>query len=324
MSDEQQQQVSPFRDFRSKLEGGMRVEIEKALPPGIDVDRFIRTTITAVQVNEDLLYADRKSLFISCMRAAGDGLLPDGREAVLNVYNTKQTEKQGNRNVEVWVPTVQYLPMVRGILKIMRTSSDIVDIDAAAVYAKDFFTFKRGDAPAIEHEPYLGDDDPGQVIAAYVIVTFRDGSKHREVMPRRDIEKTRLASKTGDGKNSPWTKWYDQMAIKAVIKRAAKLMPNAPEALERAIANDNDALGYSFRDDRERDDTPPAVTADNTPPPADRPTGGAAPVLTDERPAQEAARPSRMAGIINRARQAEPAHAAAGGLPNVPWEEDAA
>ncbi|SEH89120.1 recombinase RecT [Paraburkholderia hospita] len=317
MSD-QQQQLSPFKAFKASIEG-MREQVAVALPPGIDVDRFIRTTLTAVQVNEDLLYADRKSLFISCMKAAQDGLLPDGREAVFNVYNTKQTEKQGNRNVEVWVPTVQYLPMVRGILKIMRSSADIVDIDAAAVYDKDVFHFRRGDAPAIEHEPYLGEDEPGPVIAAYVIVTFRDGSKHREVMPRRDIEKTRLASKTGDGKNSPWTKWYDQMGIKAVIKRAAKLMPNAPEALERVIANDNEAQGYNFRDD-----TPPAVE-NNAPPPADpQKNGGAAPVLTDERPAQEAARPSRMAGIINRARQAEPAHAAAGGLPDVPWESEAA
>lgn len=232
----------PIQVLRATLEGPMKAEIAKALPPGIDPDRFVRTVVTAVQMNEALLYADRRSLFGACMKAAQDGLLPDGREAVLNIYNTKQ--KIDGR--DEWVPTVQYLPMVRGILKTVRNSGQVNHVDAAAVYAKDQFAFKRGDDPRIEHEPYLGEDDPGLVVAAYIIVKLENGEVHREVMPRRDIEKTRAASKSGDGANSPWTKWYDQMAIKAVIKRAAKLLPTSSEALDRVIANDNDAMGFDF------------------------------------------------------------------------------
>jgi recombination protein RecT len=238
----QQRMPSPIEQFRNQI-GNQKGELAKVLPPGIDAERFVRTVITSVQMNEELLYADRRSLFASCMKAAQDGLLPDGREAVLNIYKTKV--RLGN-GAEEWVPMVQYLPMVRGVLKIVRNAGGVAHIDAAAVYAKDHFVFKRGDDPKIEHEPYMGDEDPGQVVASYMIVRLDNGEVHREVMPRRDIEKTREASKSGSGANSPWTKWYDQMAIKAVIKRAAKLLPTSSEALDRVIQNDNDAMGFDF------------------------------------------------------------------------------
>lgn len=238
------EQINPVVALRTTLEGPMRAEIAKALPVDIDPDRFIRTVVTSVQMNQDLAYADRRSLFGACMKAAQDGLLPDGREAVLNIYNTKVKDKATGR--EEWVQTVQYLPMVRGILKVMRNSGMIAHIDAAAVYERDEFSFERGDDPKIVHNPYLGDDEPGKVIAAYIIVRLTNGETHREVMPRRDIEKTRAASKSGDGASSPWTKWYDQMAIKAVIKRASKILPTSSEALDRVLQNDNDAMGFEF------------------------------------------------------------------------------
>lgn len=243
---EVQQQQTPMQSLRTMLEGSMKAEIAKALPKDIDPDRFIRTVVTSVQMNQDLLYADRRSLLSACMKAAQDGLMPDGREAVLNIYNTKIKVQDGGRQVEKWVPMVQYLPMVRGVLKIMRNSGMVAHIDAAAVYERDHFAFKRGDDPRIEHEPYLGAEEPGKIIAAYIIVRMTNGEVHREVMPFRDIEKTRGASKSGSGDSSPWTKWYDQMAIKAVIKRAAKILPTSSEALDRVLQNDNDALGFDF------------------------------------------------------------------------------
>ncbi|AFN39075.1 RecT-like ssDNA annealing protein [Burkholderia phage BcepMigl] len=313
MSNEQQpaeQKPTPYIEFREKLNRGIRAEIEKALPPDIDVDRFIRTVLTSVQMKPDLLYANRQSLMNACMRAAQDGLFPDGREAVLNIYPTKMKvwDERAKREVEEWVPMVQYLPMVRGILKVMRNSGEVANIDAAAVYVKDHFRFVRGDDPRIEHEPYLGDDDPGPIIAAYMIVKLTNGEVRREVMPRRDIEKTRLASKNAEGANSPWTKWYDQMAIKAVIKRGSKLLPASSDRLDRVIEHDNEASGFEAFNQRGVDASALMVPAE--------PAAPATPAVTDQRAEQDQRRPSRMAGIVNRARTAEPvARAAAAGLP---------
>ncbi|ACR14999.1 RecT-like protein [Burkholderia phage BcepIL02] len=328
MSNEQQpaeQKPTPYIEFREKLNRGIRVEIEKALPPDIDVDRFIRTVLTSVQMNPDLLYANRQSLMNACMRAAQDGLFPDGREAVLNIYNTKVKVRDGNnRLIEEWVPMVQYLPMVRGILKVMRNSGEVANIDAAAVYAKDHFRFVRGDDPRIEHEPYLGDDDPGPVVAAYMIVKLSNGEVRREVMPRRDIEKTRLASKNAEGANSPWTKWYDQMAIKGVIKRGAKLLPASSDRLDRVIDHDNEASGFDAFNQRGVDASAITQEAATAPAAPAAPATPATPAVTDQRAEQDQRRPSRMQSIVSKSRTAEPvaatrpaagARAAAAGLP---------
>lgn len=232
------QPQSPIQQFRSMLEGAMKTEIAKALPKDIDPERFIRTVVTAVQMTPALLDADRRSLFASCMKAAQDGLFPDGREAVLNIYNTKI--KVDGR--DTWVQMVQYLPMVRGLLKVVRNSGEIAHIDAAAVYERDEFIFERGDDSKLVHRPYLGEDDPGKVIAAYLVAKLANGEVHREVMSRRDIEKVRAASKAPDGPG--WKNWYDQFAIKSVIKRGSKLLPQSSDRLNRVIEHDNDAMGF--------------------------------------------------------------------------------
>lgn len=243
MSNEQQTeapQQSPIQVLRGMLEGPMKTEISKALPKDIDPDRFIRTVVTAVQMNPKLLEADRRSLFASCMKAAQDGLMPDGREAVLNIYSTKVKNPGGDS----WVDMVQFLPMVRGLLKAMRNSGEVASVDAAAVYERDHFRFVRGDDPRIEHEPYLGAEEAGDVVAAYVIVKLVNGETHREVMSKRDIEKVREASKAPNGPG--WSKWYDQFAIKSVVKRAYKLLPSSSDRLDRVIEHDNEAMEFDF------------------------------------------------------------------------------
>jgi recombination protein RecT len=238
MSEERPQ--NPLVALRNTLEGPMRAEIAKALPKDIEPDRFIRTVITSVQMNPKLLDADRRSLFAACMKSAQDGLRPDGREALLNIYKTKVKDGQG----EYWAEMVQFLPMVRGLLKCMRNSGEVASVDAAAVYEKDEFVFERGDEPRIIHKPYLGADDPGEVIASYCIVKLKNGETHREVMSKRDIEKVRGASKAANGPG--WTTWYDQFAIKSVIKRAVKLLPSSSDSLNRVIDHDNDAMGFEY------------------------------------------------------------------------------
>lgn len=276
-----QKQEHPITQLRSQLEGQMRAEVAKALPKDIDPDRFIRTVITAVQMNNELIFADRRSLMASCMRAAQDGLMLDGREAVLNIYSTKQKTANGDQ----WVPTVQYLPMVRGLLKVARNSGEIAHIDAAAVYERDQFIFERGDDSKLVHRPYLGAEEPGPVIAAYMIAKLSNGEVHREVMSRRDIEKVREASKASNGPG--WTKWYDQFAIKSVIKRGSKLLPQSSDRLSRVIEHDNEAMGFDFNQ-----------------------RGVEAPVLENTVTASlppPSSRPSRVAAIVGAAKQGEQA-----------------
>lgn len=266
---------SPVSGFRNMMNGPMRDEIAKQLPKGIDADRFIRTAITAVQMNPELLTADRNSLFGAIMQAAKDGLLTDGREAVIQIYNTNVAPKGQKKQ---WVKLAQYMPMVGGLIAKMYAAG-CTYVDAAAVYEKDHFRFRRGDDACIEHEPYLGPENPGQVVAAYAIVKLGTGETKREVMPLRDILKVRSMSKAPDG---AWEKWFDQLSIKAVLKRIYKQLPHTSADLDRIIEHDNEAMG--FGDFRQQD--PQETTA----------ITGEATQAIEQKPA---GRPSRLNSIIN-------------------------
>jgi len=230
---------NPFDTLAHQLESRLD-EFAKMLGSRANAEAYIRVVKNAVLANPDLLAVDRGSLLLAAMRAAQDGLMPDGREAVLNIYNTK-TKVGGQWQ---WVRKAQYLPMVGGLVKLLYASGEVTYIDAAVWYERDVFRFTRGDNVTLVHEPFLGDEDPGQIMGAYVVVKLKNGEIKREVMPRRDIEKVRAVSKAVDSEGNPtgpWKDWYDQQAIKSVIKRIYKQLPKT-DRLERAIAHDNEEM----------------------------------------------------------------------------------
>lgn len=229
---------SPYEALKRQLEGSKAEFLPLLGQSQQNVDRFVRVVLNAVLANPDLLEADRRSLINACMKAAQDGLMPDGREAVLNIYNTNVAKKGQPAD---WRKMAQYLPMVGGLVKKLYESGEVTYIDAACVYANDKFTYRRGDDPKLEHEPTMT-DDPGPVIAAYAVIKLKNGEVKREVMPRRDIEAVRNASKAKE--SGPWVTWFDQQAIKSVIKRAYKQLPKA-DAFEAIAEHDNQALGYA-------------------------------------------------------------------------------
>ncbi len=120
--------------FKSQIANN-ESEFRAAMPAHIPVERFTRVVTTAVVGNPDLLTADRRSLFESATKAAQDGLLPDGREGALVIYNTK-VKLDGK---EHWIKKVQWMPMIAGILKKVRNSGELSTIVARVVYDGDKF-----------------------------------------------------------------------------------------------------------------------------------------------------------------------------------------
>jgi recombination protein RecT len=214
-------QVSQLRADLSR----MTKEFETALPTAIPADRFIRTVVTAVQMQPDLLGADRRTLMSACMKAAQDGLLLDGREAGLSVYNDRQN---GGK-------TVAYLPMVGGIMKKVRQSGEISSIRAHVVYEGDQFEYELGDEERIIHKPSLSQQG-GKALAVYAIARFKDGDIQREVMSFAQVEKIR-AKATGIGK-ACWASEWGEMAKKTVIRRLAKRLPSSND-LDQVLQSDN-------------------------------------------------------------------------------------
>lgn len=218
--------LTPVEQLRGQLQA-MGAEFASALPSHIKPEKFQRVVMTVVQQQPELLSADRRSLLASCTKCAADGLIPDGREAALVIFRTKDG------------PKVQYMPMLAGVLKRMRNSGEIAAINVQVIHERDEFVWSPSDldAPLQHRAPKLG-EDRGKVIGAYAVAKLRDGSLMAEVMDRNEIEKVRAVSRAKD--SGPWVQWWDQMARKTVLRRLAKYLPMDAEA-SQTVRHDDEA-----------------------------------------------------------------------------------
>ena len=215
--------VDPYAKFRGQV-ADLTPELGKALPSHIKPERFARVVLTVAQQTPDLLSADRRSLFGACLKCASDGLIPDGREAALVIFNTKR--KVDGR--DVWVKAVQYMPMMAGMLKRIRNSAEIASVQAHIIYENDTFLIRRGLTDTLEHTP-LFPGERGKAVGAYAVAKFKDGSDPQfEVMDLAQIEAVAKISRSRDKQGQaygPWKDHWDEMARKTVFRRLAKWLP---------------------------------------------------------------------------------------------------
>lgn len=222
-------------EIRHQLDG-MEQQFRSALPAHIPVERFTRVVMTAIQNNGDLVAkVDRRSLWNAAMRAAQDGLLPDGREGAIVVYGTQ----------------AQWMPMIGGLRKKVRNSGEIATWEVQVVHENDEFDFALGDEPFIRHKPTL--DEPGKVVAAYSIATLKSGEKSREIMSVNAIEKVRAVSRAKN--NGPWVQWYEEMCRKTVARRHSKVLPMSTD-LDDLLRRDDDIYDFAGAKEEAAKDRP--------------------------------------------------------------------
>lgn len=214
--------LAPIQEVRQTLEGpAMMAEIKKALPPHVDVAKFVRVAMTAVQNNPGLLDCHRQSLYGACIKAATDGLIPDGREAALVQFKG----------------AVQYMPMVAGILKKVRNSGELASIDSQVVYKNDGFTYRPGIDSVPVHSPdWFG--ERGEAIGVYAVAKTKDGETYIEIMNKDQVLAIKNTSRAKDG--GPWAGPFEtEMWRKSVIRRLSKRLPMSTD-LEQVIQRDDE------------------------------------------------------------------------------------
>lgn len=195
-------------------------------------DRFTAVVVRAVQENPDLLKADRKSLYYACQRAAQDGLIPDGREGFLGIYNTNVGTQQDPK----WIQKVQWQPMIYGLRKMLGKHG--YHLDAELVYENEIYEFHKGDNPRIVHQAAKLGTERGKLVGAYAIATdLKSGAKHHEEMNMDELEQVRAASRNPNG--TVWKNWPGEMHRKAPAKRLFKRLP-LPDEFLGIIDRDNE------------------------------------------------------------------------------------
>jgi len=204
-------------------------QFKMALPKHIPPERFFRVVMTAVQMNPDLIACDRSTLFLSSLKCAQDGLLPDGREAALVPFKTK----------------VQYLIMVGGLLKRFRNSGQFRWIGADVVYeGDDFEYFVDETGPHLKHVPSYGENSDRKIKCVYGAATTKEGAPFVRVLSIADINKRRAMSRASR-EDAPWKQWPIEMMQKTAIRVLSRLLPMSSD-LDDLIRSDEDL--YDFED----------------------------------------------------------------------------
>ena len=128
----------------------------------------------------------------------------------------------------------------KGLIK-AATDSGVIDfVRANTVREKDSFTYKGiSEEPIHEMNPFS--KDRGELVGVYCVAKTTKGDFLCDVMSWEEVEKIRAAAKT----KMVWDQWPEEMAKKAIIKRAAKQWPksNGSQQLHETIQVINDSEG---------------------------------------------------------------------------------
>ena len=169
---------------------------------GLQRDQFKSVVQEAITRNPDIVNAKLASFGMAIAACCRDGLIPDGYQAAM----------WANRS-----GAVTYLPMVGGLSLAASRALD-ADIRTGHAYTKDKFKYveRPGEKPLIELEPYLKDDNRGELMVSYAVVTIPGKPPFSRIFTKRQIEAAKAVSKKESA--GPWQKFPERMAEKAVLK----------------------------------------------------------------------------------------------------------
>jgi recombination protein RecT len=207
----------------------MKPEFAKALPAHVTPEKFERTTMTAIANNPDILACDKTSILSSCMKAAQDGLILDGKEAALVKFGNK----------------AQYMPMVAGIMKLVRNSGELSSLTAQIVCQNDKFSYNPASGDAPQHEPdWFG--TRGNMIGVYAVAKLKDGSIVVEILSKADVDSVRKRSRSGT--SGPWVTDYNEMARKTAIRKISKYLPKSTDRDSERVFDAVERMDEDFDD----------------------------------------------------------------------------
>lgn len=223
----------------------LRSDIKAALPTfGLknerEQQRMASVLMVAVEKDPDLVFADRQSLIAATRQCANHGLVPDGNEATLQVYNTKVKVN----GVDKWIKKVQYQPMIRGIVNRVLRSGKVVSFWADVVHEGESFKIdtSEGDRRPIHDPDHF--NRSGEIVGAYAVAKMSNGSIDCEPMSLTEIEKVKAVAKT----KKVWDGWFEEKSKVAVMRRLSKRLPLSSEDMDFILNREEHDLDQTPRD----------------------------------------------------------------------------
>lgn len=193
--------------------------------------------IQAIMKNPMLQKCTRETLQDAVINVAAVGLTlnpADGYAYLVPEYNktVKRTE-------------CQLRVSFRGLLKVATDTGAIAWVKAEVVKENDTFEYRGVNQMPMHHmDPFR--PDRGETIGVYCVARTNSGDFLVDTISRAEIDLIRKCAKT----DNVWRQWFDEMAKKSVIKRAAKQWPKTQKSsvLHKTIEVINDTEGSDYDD----------------------------------------------------------------------------
>jgi recombination protein RecT len=207
--------------------------LAEVLPHHMKPERMIKVALAARSRNPKLLECTAESFLKAFLQCAEMGLEPTGSGgAHLVPFKNNKTGKM----------EVQTIPDWRGLRDLALRTGTVTKIWPHVVYERDTFKRVLGTEPVISHEP-APDADPGAVVGVYAVAYFSNGAAPMwEYMNVAQVERIRARSRARD--SGPWVTDYEAMAIKTVVKKLCKLLPQSRELSSAINLDDANERGF--------------------------------------------------------------------------------
>lgn len=193
---------------------------QEALPSDFNQTRFIQNCMTVLQDTKEIEKMESVSVARTLLKGAFLGLDFLNKECYALPYN----KNTGTKDKPVWVKELQFQTDYKGEIKLAKKYSinPIKDIYAKVVKTGDVFEEEIINGhQSVNFKPIIFNDE--NIVGAFAVVLFKDGSMNYDTMSIKDIEDTRKNfSKQKDGQ--AWTKSYGEMCKKTVLRRLCKLI----------------------------------------------------------------------------------------------------
>ena len=180
---------------------------------------------------------------------------PDSlQQAITNVaaigLSLNPAEKQAYlipRNMKVgnsWQTRIFLEPSYMGLIRLATNSGSIEWVQALPVYQNDeFIDNGAGERPTHKYSPFS--KERGEFVGVYCVAKTCTGDFLTSVMPADDVFSIRDRSEAWKkGQYGPWKDDFNEMAKKAVVRRAFKMWPMTDERAAHAVDLSNVNEGF--------------------------------------------------------------------------------
>jgi recombination protein RecT len=201
----------PIVVLKDRLEQ-RKAELKAALAD-IPPEQFIRAVITSATINPDIQACSWHSVWLACMRACRDGLLPDGVEGAIVPFKSN----------------AQWIPMYQGLLRRFRRSGQFKWVTAGIVRKGEMFEhWIDHHGEHFKHVP--GDDINAPIERIYALATTKDDGVFVTVIPIAEANKMRNMSRSTRD-DAPWKQWPEEMYRKTALRRLCKMLPSTRDLI---------------------------------------------------------------------------------------------